>query len=146
MPAKNRDLHGSAPDKCDFALLLIDVINDLDFPEAEQMIGAAEQMARTIALLKRRARKAGIPVIYVNENFGKWQSDFSRTIKHCAAAKSRGRKIAQILKPSREDYFVLKPKHSGFFSTTLELLLRLPRIGDADFDRHCREFLRALHR
>jgi len=124
MPPKNQDLHGSAPDKSETALLLIDVINDLAFPEAEQMVDAAEQMARKIARLKRRARQARVPVIYVNDNFGKWQSDFTRTVRHCLAAKSRGRNIAKILKPSRDDYFVLKPKHSGFFSTTLETLLR----------------------
>src|SRR5258708_976551 len=124
MPSRNQDLHGSAPDKCEVALLLVDVINDLDFPEAKQMVDAAEQMAREIARLKRRARKAGVPVIYVNDNLGKCRSDFNRTIKHCTAAKSRGRKVAQILRPSPNDYFVLKPKHSGFFSTTLETLLR----------------------
>ena len=38
MPAKNADLHGNAPDKADVALLLIDVINDLEFPEGEQLL------------------------------------------------------------------------------------------------------------
>jgi len=124
MPSRNQDLHGSAPDKCETALLLIDVINDLAFPEADQMLEAAERMARRIARLKRRARKAGVPIVYVNDNFGKWRSDFGRTIKHCTAARSKGRTVAQILKPGPNDYFVLKPKHSGFFSTTLETLLR----------------------
>jgi nicotinamidase-related amidase len=124
MPSRNKDLHGSAPDKSKVALLLVDVINDLEFPEADQMLEAAERMARRIAGLKRRARKAGVPIIYVNDNFGKWRSDFGRTIKHCTAAKSKGRTVAQILKPGPNDYFVLKPKHSGFFSTTLETLLR----------------------
>ncbi len=34
---KNADLHGSAPDKSEVALILVDVINDLDFPEAKQL-------------------------------------------------------------------------------------------------------------
>ena len=55
MPSRNQDLHGSAPDECEVALLLVDVINDLAFPEAEQMVDAATQMAREIARLKRRA-------------------------------------------------------------------------------------------
>lgn len=122
--AKNEDLHGSAPDKCETALLLIDVINDLEFPEADQMLEAARVMARSIRRLKKRARAAGVPVIYVNDNFGKWQSDFRRTIEHCSRATVRGRDVARILKPAKDDYFVLKPKHSGFFSTTLETLLR----------------------
>jgi nicotinamidase-related amidase len=124
MPARNHDLHGSAPDKCEMALLLIDVINDLDFPEADAMLDDAGRMARNLLRLKRRARKAGVPVIYVNDNFGKWKSDFRRTIEHCQSKRSRGREIAKLLQPAEVDYFVLKPKHSGFFSTTLELLLR----------------------
>jgi nicotinamidase-related amidase len=124
MPAKNQDLHGSAPDKCETALLLIDVINDLEFPEAAEMIGEAVKMAKNIRRLKQRARKAGVPIIYVNDNFGKWQSDFRRTVTHCSSSRVAGHEVARILKPARDDYFVLKPKHSGFFSTTLETLLR----------------------
>ena len=124
MPAKNDDLHGSAPDKSDFALLLIDVINDLDFPEANQLLRYARPMARKILRLKERAKKAGIPVIYVNDNFGRWQSDFRRQVQHCLRGESRGHEIVMLLQPEEDDYFVLKPKHSGFFSTTLETLLR----------------------
>lgn len=124
MPAKNASLHGNAPDKNATALLLIDVINDLEFPEAKEMLGAAKKMARNLLRLKERARHAGVPVIYVNDNFGKWKSDFRVTIKHCLGEKVRGREIARILQPEEDDYFVLKPKHSGFFSTTLETLLR----------------------
>ena len=71
MPARNEDLHGSAPDKSDMALLIVDVINDLDFPEANQLMRYAPAMARKIAQLKERAKKARIPVIYVNDNFGR---------------------------------------------------------------------------
>jgi nicotinamidase-related amidase len=124
MPGKNDDLHGSAPDKSEFALLLIDVINDLDFPEANQLLRFARPMARKISRLKERTKKAGIPVIYVNDNFGRWRSDFRRQVQHCLRGESRGREIVRLLQPEEDDYFVLKPKHSGFFSTTLETLLR----------------------
>ena len=106
------------------ALLLIDVINDLDFPEADQMVDEAVKMARNLAQLKKRAKKAGVPVIYVNDNFGRWKSDFRATVEHCLRKNVRGREVAKILVPQKEDYFVLKPKHSGFFSTSLETLLR----------------------
>src|SRR3954465_9336567 len=123
MPVRNRDLHGSAPDKSDIALLLIDVINDLDFPEANRLLRYARPMARKLLKLKKRAKKAGVPVIYVNDNFGRWQSDFRRQVQHCLREKSHGREIVSLLQPADDDYFVLKPKHSGFFSTTLETLL-----------------------
>ena len=124
MPAKNPDLHGSAPDKSEIALLLIDVINDLDFPEANQLLRYALPMARKLLRLKERAKRAGIPVIYVNDNFGRWQSDFRRQVEHCLRETSRGHEVVALLRPEEDDYFVLKPKHSGFFSTTLETLLR----------------------
>ena len=123
MPRKNINLHGSAPDKHEIALLLIDVINDFDFPEADQLLKHARPMARNLLRLKRRAQKAGVPVIYVNDNFGRWKSDFRRTVDHCAR-HGRGRDVVKLLQPEESDYFVLKPKHSGFFSTTLETLLR----------------------
>jgi len=123
MPEKNVNLHGSAPDKHKIALLLIDVINDFDFPEADQLLRYARPMAKKLLRLKRRAQKAGVPVIYVNDNFGRWKSDFRRTVEHCAR-NGRGSELVGLLRPEENDYFVLKPKHSGFFSTTLETLLR----------------------
>jgi nicotinamidase-related amidase len=123
MPEKNVDLHGSAPDKHKFALLLIDVINDFNFPEADQLLNHARPMARNLLRLKQRAQKAGVPVVYVNDNFGRWKSDFRHTVDHCAL-HGRGRDVVTLLRPEESDYFVLKPKHSGFFSTTLETLLR----------------------
>jgi nicotinamidase-related amidase len=124
MPAKNEDLHGNAPDKCDVALLLIDVINDLEFPEGDQLLRFALPMARCLAEVKRQARREGVPVIYVNDNFGRWRSDFSAQVEHCLRDGVRGRPLAELLRPEEDDYFVLKPKHSGFFSTTLDTLLR----------------------
>jgi nicotinamidase-related amidase len=119
------DLHGSAPDKCPTALLLIDVINDLDFPEADELLRTAIPMARQLRTLKDRAHRAGIPALYINDNFGRWRSDFPAIIKHCAS--THGRKVVNQLLPRTDDYFVIKPKHSGFYSTTLDLLLR--RLG-----------------
>jgi nicotinamidase-related amidase len=123
MPAKNQDLHGNAPDKSEVALLLIDVINDLEFPEGEQLLQHAVPMARQIAALKQRARQHGIPVIYVNDNFGRWRSDFTAQVEHCLKDGVKGQPIAELLRPDKDDYFVLKPKHSGFYSTALDTLL-----------------------
>jgi nicotinamidase-related amidase len=124
MPVKNTDLHGNAPDKSDVALLIIDMINDLDFPEGEQLLVHALPAARKIAELKARAKKDRVPVIYVNDNFGRWRSDFRAQVEHCLEANSRGHAIVELVQPQEDDYFVLKPKHSGFFSTTLEVLLK----------------------
>ena len=123
MPAKNIDLHGNVPDRAEVALLLIDVINDLEFPGSEPLIEQVMPVAKHIAALKRHARAAGIPVVYVNDNFGKWRSDFNKLIDHCLKDGVRGQPLVELLQPDQDDYFVLKPKHSGFFSTTLDTLL-----------------------
>jgi nicotinamidase-related amidase len=121
--SKNKDLHGNAPDKADVALLVIDVINDLEFSEGEELLRHALPMAERLRELKRRAREARIPVVYVNDNFGRWRSDFHAQVEHCLEDGVRGREIVARLRPEEDDYFVLKPKHSGFFSTTLDILL-----------------------
>jgi nicotinamidase-related amidase len=110
------------------ALLLIDVINDLAFEGSEALVSQAEPMAVRLATLKRRASKAGVPAIYINDNFGQWRSDFRQTVAHCTARSSPGRRVSQRLRPTVRDYFVLKPKHSGFYDTTLDTLLKALRI------------------
>jgi nicotinamidase-related amidase len=123
MPAKNEDLHGNVPDKSTVALLLIDVINDLEFETGRKLLPHALDMARNLFELKKRAKQLGIPVIYVNDNFGKWQSDLNKQLAHCLEDDVCGKPLAEALRPDEDDYFVLKPKHSGFFSTTLDTLL-----------------------
>ena len=122
MPVRSKDLHGSAPDKSGAALLLIDVINDFDFPQGDQLLRLALPAGENIARLKQRARDAGIPAIYVNDNFGRWRSDFKKIVSHCRE-DGKGKEFVELLLPEEDDYFVLKPKHSGFYSTSLSLLL-----------------------
>jgi nicotinamidase-related amidase len=124
MPAKHDDLHGNVPDDAAVALLLIDVINDLEFDGGEALLAQALPMATRIAALKRQATQAGIPAVYVNDNFGRWQSNFAKLLARCLEDGVRGQPLAEQLRPEGDDYFVLKPKHSGFYGTTLDLLLR----------------------
>ncbi|WAS90960.1 cysteine hydrolase family protein [Nannocystis punicea] len=107
---------------CHFALLIIDMINGFDFPEGERLRRQAEAAAERIAALAARARAAGVPVIYVNDNFGRWRSDFRRVLEH-VRTHTAGAAIAERLAPAERDYFVLKPRHSGFLGTSLEVLL-----------------------
>lgn len=105
------------------ALLLVDVINDMDFEGSESLVRCAEPMARRLHELKRRCRDAGLPTVYINDNFGKWRSDFRSLVEHCVNDPVPGRDVAKMLKPDEHDYFVLKPKNSAFFGTTLDTLL-----------------------
>ena len=123
MPIRDEDLHGNAPDDSRVALLLIDVINDFEFEGGEALLELAMPVAEQIASLKEHARQLGIPVVYVNDNFGKWRSDLNQIVCHCLNDGVRGERFVRLLQPDDQDYFVLKPKHSGFYCTSLELLL-----------------------
>jgi nicotinamidase-related amidase len=105
------------------ALLLVDVINDMEFEGSESLVRCAEPMAKRLHGLKQRCRDAGIPTVYINDNFGKWRSDFRSLVDHCINDPVPGREVARLLKPDTDDYFVLKPKNSAFFGTTLDTLL-----------------------
>lgn len=61
MPAKNRDLHGNVPDSCPVALLLIDLINDLEFPCNELLVKQAPRLASRIAALKKEREPRASP-------------------------------------------------------------------------------------
>jgi nicotinamidase-related amidase len=123
MPEKNENLHGNVPDQSPVALILIDIINDLEFPSGEALLKNALPAAGKLRKLRDRAKKANIPVVYVNDNFGKWRSDFRRLLGHVLEDGVRGQPIAELLRPDEEDYFVLKAKHSGFYHTQLDLLI-----------------------
>ena len=123
MPIKSEDLHGNVPDRSGSALLLIDVINDFEFDGGEKLLELAMPVGARIAQLKQRAKAAGIPAIYVNDNFGKWQSDLNKIVSHCLEDGVRGEPFVRQVLPDEDDYFVLKPKHSGFYCTSLDLLL-----------------------
>lgn len=129
MPAKNEDLHGNVPDEAAVALLIIDMINDFEFPGGDALFAAAVPVAERIARLKRRADEAGIPTLYVNDNFGKWRSDFQHQVHHCLDEPVRGQPVARMLKPREKDYFVLKPKHSAFYATPLDLVLEYLKVS-----------------
>jgi nicotinamidase-related amidase len=105
------------------ALLIIDMINAMQFDGAQKLLPRALHAAERISALRARAYESRTPVIYVNDNFGKWRSDFKALLAHCLKEGVAGRPLAQLLKPGAEDYFVLKPKHSGFHCTTLDVLL-----------------------
>ena len=105
------------------ALILIDVINDFDFPDGARLLRNALPIAPKLARLKERARRARIPAIYVNDNFGQWRSEASTLVESCLRPKAAGRQFVEQIRPDKEDYFVLKPMHSVFFQTPLEVLL-----------------------
>jgi nicotinamidase-related amidase len=110
-------------DKSSVALILIDVISDFEFPDGDKILKNAMPMANRLAKLKQRCRRARIPAVYVNDNFGQWRSDAKSLVSSCLASGCPGRPFVEPLRPDDKDYFVLKPMHSAFFQTPLDVLL-----------------------
>lgn len=106
------------------AILLIDVLNDLEFPGGDKVLPWAERLARPLRDVCAQARRAQVPVIYVNDHYGQWGGDRRSVYAHVTRRGSRGRAVSRTLKPHADDYFILKPRHSAFFSTPLLPLLK----------------------
>ncbi|MBO9539756.1 cysteine hydrolase [bacterium] len=122
-PAKDRDLHGNVPNSARTVLVLVDVLNDLEFEGGEALLRSALPMAQRLRDFKRKIKPLGVPVIYANDNFGKWQSDIRSVVAHCLEDDVRGAPIVRLLQPDDDDYCVLKPKHSAFYGSPLDILL-----------------------
>ncbi|MFA7612657.1 MAG: isochorismatase family cysteine hydrolase [Candidatus Caldatribacteriota bacterium] len=105
------------------ALLIIDMINNLDFSQGPKLLEESLPIAENILNIKKFFKEKNLPIIYVNDNFGKWKSSWEEVYEECSCAESVGKPLAQLLKPDKDDYFILKPKHSGFYCSNLDVLL-----------------------
>ena len=105
------------------AILLVDFINPLDFPGAEDLAGPALAAAKAASKLARTARASSIPVIYANDNFGIWQSDFGAMVARLERRGGASGAIVKLLRPRRGDLTILKPMHSAFFGSPLDIVL-----------------------
>lgn len=108
-------------------LLVIDVVNPLNFPEADRLAPRALAAAQSIRRLRDDADALGAPVVYVNDNYGRWTSDRRHIVDEISAATPAAAALAKALAPRPHDYFVIKPQFSGFYATNLPVLL--PRLG-----------------
>lgn len=105
-------------------LLLVDFINPLQFEAAGQIADAAVAAARRAAELKAELRQRGVQVVYANDNYGIWRSEFRDLLAYCGEIGGAAGELARLLAPTEGDFTVLKPRHSAFFATPLDLLLQ----------------------
>jgi nicotinamidase-related amidase len=105
-------------------LLLVDFINPMNFPGGETLAPRAVEAARATAALKERLTAQGVATIYANDNYGVWQSDFHSLVTTCLGMEGPPGEIAHLLYPQAHDLTILKPRHSAFYASPLELLLR----------------------
>ena len=105
------------------ALVILDMINALDFEGGAELKQSAEGAVEAILALRAAADGAGVPVIYVNDNDGQWHSERTKLIEAALAKHGPGHELIKRLRPRESDYFIIKPQFSGFYSTNLAVLL-----------------------
>jgi nicotinamidase-related amidase len=109
--------------KSDTAVLFIDVVTDFDFEDGNKLWQNARQIIEPLRDLKARAKRAGAPVIYVNDNFGNWQEDLEKQVERILQRSVNGREFIRHIRPEVDDFYILKPQRSGFYETPLSVLL-----------------------
>jgi nicotinamidase-related amidase len=105
------------------ALVLIDVVNTFDHEDGEGLLTSFRERLPGFRVALSRARAAGIPVIYVNDHAGRWDSDAPALLRS-ALDEGRGGDVVAAVAPQDGDRFVLKPRYSAFDHTPLVIILR----------------------
>lgn len=123
MPKNDPKMARPAPSGANTAVLILDMISDFDFEDGDTLYPHALKAAECLSKLKSRAQKAGVPVIYVNDNFGKWNEDFNAYAVSVRDLSKKGRSIVELIGPAEGDYHILKPQRSAFYATPLGVLL-----------------------
>ena len=109
------------------ALIVVDMLNAYSHDDAEQLTASVERVVEPIASLVARARDEGVEVIYVNDNYGDWNSSHEELAER-ALNGARPDLVEPLLPPEGAD-FVLKARHTIFYMTPLEYLLGQKEIG-----------------
>jgi nicotinamidase-related amidase len=104
------------------ALLVIDMLNTYDHPDAEDLATHAEEMVGTLADLVGRARtRDDVDVIYVNDNQGDFSADRGDLIR--GALDGKRPDLVEPIVPGDDATFLTKVRHSAFYGTPLDYLL-----------------------
>jgi nicotinamidase-related amidase len=109
------------------ALLVVDMLNPYDHPEAEELAAHVAEALPAVEALLRGADEAEAPVVYVNDNYGDWNSSSEELAR--SALDGVHRELVEPVLPREGDSFVVKARHSTFYETPLEYLLDQMGIG-----------------
>jgi nicotinamidase-related amidase len=105
------------------ALLVIDLIQRFDHEDGEALLASVRDRAAGIAAAIDEARAADVPVVYVNDAAGRWDSDAPGFVRD-AIEQGKGGDVLRRLAPRPGDPFLFKARYSVFDHTPLVLLLR----------------------
>lgn len=133
MPTQGSNGNGPAPVGANTAVLVLDIFSDFDFEDGDKLFPQALKAAECLAELRGRAKEAGVPVIFVNDNFGKWNEDFKSYVRAVHDGSEKGRQIVDLVQPEDDDFHILKPQRSAFYATPLGVLLLTLNVSNLIF-------------
>ena len=94
------------------AILAIDLLNTFDFNGGDALKHAVAAMMEPVTSLRRQAAEAKVPVIFVNDNYGRWHDEPHQLIAH--VANSKGGDLLDQLRPQPDDYSSSSPNPPAF--------------------------------
>src|SRR4051812_47823058 len=94
------------------ALLVIDMINSYDHPDAEALTRSVRETLPQMVTMVERAREEETLTVYVNDNFGAWTSNREQLVEE--ASDGPYRDLIEPIAPRAETLFVVKARHSAF--------------------------------
>jgi len=97
------------------------MLNPYEHDDAEQLTESVETIIEPVSALIARAQDEGAELIYVNDNYGDWNSS-SEELAQRALEGARPDLVQPLLPPEGAD-FVIKARHTIFYMTPLEYLL-----------------------
>jgi nicotinamidase-related amidase len=109
------------------ALLVVDMLNPYEHEEAERLAESVAAALPGVRSLLERAGEEETPVVYVNDNYGDWNSS-SEELAKGAMAGAHPELVEPVL-PREGQSFVVKARHSTFYETPLEYLLDQMGVG-----------------
>jgi len=109
------------------AVIVVDMLNAYEHDDADRLVESVERVVEPIAGLIGRAAEQGVEVIYVNDNYGDWNSSSEDLARR--ALDGRRPDLVEPLLPPDGANFVIKARHTIFYMTPLEYLLSQRKIG-----------------
>jgi nicotinamidase-related amidase len=109
------------------ALIVVDMLNRYEHEDAQPLIASVRRTLPAMRRLLERAREAETPIVYVNDNYGDWSAGRAELSEQ--ALDGAVPPIVEPILPEEEVAFLVKARHSVFFETQLDYMLRHQGVG-----------------
>lgn len=103
------------------ALLVVDMLNPYEHEHADRLAEHVAEALPGVEQLIERAAEAEAPTIWINDNFGDWNSSAEELARR--ACEGAHPELVEPVLPRAGGSFVIKARHNAFYETPLEYLL-----------------------